>query len=230
MLTAETGWPHEEECALVTSISTAKEWPLQLRRLPKMPRGISAVSVGGGWTKFIADQHLGDGAFLTIEVVDERRLVVALHYHSAHEHIKPFQLPGVNSTIVRDCRDIEPPVEDNPQPVQASVLREVRIDERPDFQKTHMKKHESSRIVSVTPCSPKCRHPGLWQFRVFVTLASLMVRVEAQMSVWAMVIEVLFIVFARCPNCVLAYTRIGRVRRHLVHPQRPPVNMDRADN
>lgn len=145
------------------------------------------MSVGGGWAKFCADQLLGDGAFLTFEVVDERRLVVALHCRSAHDNMKPFQLPGVDGTVVRDCSDIKPPVEDNPQPVQASVRHEVRIDECPHFQKTlrktHTKKHESNRIVSATPRSRNCRHPGLWQFRVLVTLASLMFREQAQMCV-----------------------------------------------
>jgi len=77
--TAETGWPAHDECALVTSLNFAREWPLQLRRYTSGHCGVSAVSVGGRWSKFVADHHLGDGAFLTFKVVDERSLVVALH-------------------------------------------------------------------------------------------------------------------------------------------------------
>ena len=98
--TAKTGWPQVEECLLVTSISRAKEWPLQLRLHPGMPDGISAVSVGGGWAKFIADHQLGDGAFLTFEVVADDCLVVALHCRSAHEDMEPFQRTGVDFTQV----------------------------------------------------------------------------------------------------------------------------------
>lgn len=75
--TAETGWPGNDECALVTSVNFAKEWPLQFRRYSDVHTGVSAVFGGGGWAKFVADHHLGDGAFLTFEVVDERSLVVA---------------------------------------------------------------------------------------------------------------------------------------------------------
>ena len=53
-----------------------EEWPVQVRLLPDVSSGNSAVSVGGGWAKFVADHALGLGAFLTFEYVDERRLVV----------------------------------------------------------------------------------------------------------------------------------------------------------
>ena len=139
----------------MTSISRAKEWPLQLRLLPGMPDGISAVSVGGGWAKFIADHQLGDGAFLTFEVVADDCLVVALHCRGAHEDMEPFQRTGVDFTQVRGCGDIEHSQVVNPKPVLAAVLRQAHSSERPQFQKTirktHMKKHSSSRIVSAHP-------------------------------------------------------------------------------
>lgn len=82
--TAETGWPSEEECALVTSISMLKEWPLQIRQLQHVrPPGVSAVSIGGGSAIFLVDHNLNVGAFLTFEVVDSRRFVVAIHSRSA---------------------------------------------------------------------------------------------------------------------------------------------------
>ena len=76
--TAETGWPYVDECCLVTSIDFAKEWPLKFRRFADVHTGVSAVSVGGGWEQFVTDHELGDDAFLTFEMVDERTLVVAL--------------------------------------------------------------------------------------------------------------------------------------------------------
>lgn len=38
--TAETGWPATDECALVTSINFAREWPLQLRRYSNVQNGV----------------------------------------------------------------------------------------------------------------------------------------------------------------------------------------------
>lgn len=139
---------------MVTSISNVKEWPLQFRRLPDFNTGISAMSVGGGWAKFISDQHLGVGAFLTFEVVDERRLVVALHERSALEDFQPLQQQRVvEPTEVRECSDREPPPVDNTDPVHSHlpVLPKVLGDDRPQFQKTlrktHMKKHDCSILV-----------------------------------------------------------------------------------
>jgi hypothetical protein len=62
--TIETSWSGEENCALVTSITIQKEWPLRFRRFPNMRRGVSAVSVGEGWARFMSDQGLGLGALL----------------------------------------------------------------------------------------------------------------------------------------------------------------------
>ena len=151
--TAETCWPCVEECALVTSISTLKEWPLQIRRRPSMHGGISHVSIGGGWAKFVADQHLGDGALLTFEPVDERHLVVAFHQRGALEEPQHLeQLEPLRNTLVRDCRDNEAPEVDNPQPVLTAGRAEVRSDKRPHFtkilRKTHLQKLASTRIVS----------------------------------------------------------------------------------
>ncbi len=55
--TALTGWPVEEHCALVTNMTMQEEWPVQLRHLPDVSSGYSAVSVGGGWAKFLEDQN-----------------------------------------------------------------------------------------------------------------------------------------------------------------------------
>ena len=152
--TAETGWP-SEECALVTSINTLKEWPLQTRRLDDVLPGVSAVSVGGGWAKFLADHNLGKGAFLTFEVVDERHLVVALHNRSAPEDLHvPQQLHG-DTDLVRDLLEHEPPEAGDSQHTQSPLLSEAHGNERPHFRKTlrktHTLKNDSSRIVSATP-------------------------------------------------------------------------------
>ena len=106
---AETGWPGEENCALVTSISTLKEWPLQFRRLSDACAGVAAVTVGGGWSKFVEDQNLGPGAFLTFELVDERRLVVALHNRRSPEELhQPVALHQDNA-LLRDLLDRDLP-------------------------------------------------------------------------------------------------------------------------
>ena len=151
--TAETGWPGEENCALVTSISTIREWPLQFRRLHDLRKGIvKAVSVGDGWAQFIADQNLGPGAFLTFEIVDSRRLVVALHHRSAPEDFGQPHLADMDTKLVRD-RDISD-AGDNGRRHSLQVYQ-VRIDDRPNFIKTlrksHMLKQDSAQIVSANP-------------------------------------------------------------------------------
>ena len=150
--TAKTGWPTCEDCALVTSISTRKEWPLRIRRLPDAQRGISAVSIGGGWARFIADQHLGVGAFLTFEVVDSRRLVVALHRCSTAPDYSPLHQHRFDAALVRDCLQSEHTKVDRVNPMPADSHSGVRGNDRPHFLKTlrkaHMKKYASSKLVS----------------------------------------------------------------------------------
>lgn len=153
---AETGWPGEDDCALMTSITTPKEWPLQVRRIESgvLP-GISAVSVGAGWARFIAEQDLGLGAFLTFEVVDDRRLVVAVHQRCAAPDFKPLTpQPDVSSGVVRDS-ERETPAVDERHRSWSNVLPDVRSEDRPQFhktlRKTHLKKQDSSRFVSANP-------------------------------------------------------------------------------
>lgn len=142
--TTETGWPRYEDCALVTSISTAEEWPIRLQHVLDIIPGVSAVSVGAGWPKFVSDQALGHGAFLTIEIVDDRRLVVSIHRRSAVDF---DQSPAV----VRDY--CEAPLTPNNVPCLSSrqCLHDTHRDARPQFQKTlrktHTKKGASARMV-----------------------------------------------------------------------------------
>ena len=154
--TAETGWPVQEDCALVTSITFQEEWPVQLRLLPDVSTGYSAVSVGGGWAKFIAEQDLGIGAFLTLEFVDERRLVVTHHHHSCAAERQEQQQPEVDSAAARDCRSRAPPKLNPIHPSEDIALSEDRSGARPQFRKslrkTHLKKQDSSRMVSAEPC------------------------------------------------------------------------------
>lgn len=147
-LTAETGWPGEESCALVTSISVQEEWPLQLRHLPDVSSGFSAVSVGGGWAKFLTNQNLGVGSFLTFEVVDERRLVAAHHIRCAAIDCEGPQQHDVDSSAVRDPRPREPPEAEHSHCPVSIVHPEVRSATSPQFRKTIRKTHDSSRIVS----------------------------------------------------------------------------------
>ena len=124
-----------------------------------MRGGISAVSVGGGWAKFLHDQQLGFGAFMTFEVVDERRLVVALHQHRAPEFA---QQTDTVAGLVRDCCNSDLSEVLNTHPTTLTVLPEVRTGDGPQFRKklrkTHILKHASSRIVSAHPCCSPWRH------------------------------------------------------------------------
>ena len=152
--TAETGWPAEDDCTLMTSITTPKEWPLQFRRLNSgvMP-GISAVSVGAGWERFITDQNIGVGAFLTFEVVDDRRLVVAVHHRAAATTCQHLPQPDFDTGGVRGRQEY-PEVDENGRRC-LNVLPDVKSEARPTFRKTmrmsHLKKHDSSRLVSAVP-------------------------------------------------------------------------------
>lgn len=152
--TAETGWPGGEECALVTSISCVKEWPLELRRSSSVHGGVTAVSVGGGWAKFCADQHLRAGAFMTFEIVDESRLVVAIHARGAIEDYQPTAKERVvDATSEPACGDIVPPTVDNNETIPTSrrVLNEESDGSRPQFEKTlrktHLRNHDGGRLV-----------------------------------------------------------------------------------
>lgn len=131
-----------------------EEWPVQVRLLPDVSSGNSAVSVGGGWAKFVADHALGLGAFLTFEYVDERRLVVTHHQRSADIHCQPHQQPDIDSASVRNWRSREPPHVADRHTRQAMVLPEdrsgVRLQFRKQLRASHMKEQDSSRIVSAT--------------------------------------------------------------------------------
>ena len=153
--TAETGWPNEEECALVTSTSMLSEWPLQIRRLHPVLPGVSAVSICGGWAKFLTDNHLGIGAFLTFEVVDTRRLVVAIHNRSAPGDLaQPHVIHG-DTCNAGDIVEPPPTKAGDSQHTQSPLLPEAHGDERPHFskklRKTHTLKNDSKRLVSGTP-------------------------------------------------------------------------------
>ena len=151
--TTETGWPFGEHCRLVTSIDGKKEWPLCLRRLPEERRGVSAVSVGEGWARFMADQCLGLGALLTFEVVDERRLVVGIHRRNALTEPLAFQqLCWDGQHIARESTEQTEVHNSSYSQLSRPGALEFSGDTRPHFHKklskTHIKKCASSRIVS----------------------------------------------------------------------------------
>lgn len=156
----------------------AREWPLQFRRYYHEEPGVSAVSVGGGWAQFVADHHLGDGAFLTFEVVDDRSLVVALHARGVvRSNHSPEQERIVGALSQPPRSDHVPPTEDTRDPPQSvrGALTEFPSEHRPQFlkklRKTHMKKNDGGRLVSTALKSLNCLHPtGL--YRVFVDLRS----------------------------------------------------------
>ena len=111
------------------------------------------MSVGGGWAKFVIDNKLSMGAFLTFEVVDERRLVVAHHTRCTAEDGEGPHQPDINSATVREWRYIEPPEAEHPHrlatmpntDVQSNTLQRFRK----TLRKTHVAKQNNSRIVSV---------------------------------------------------------------------------------
>lgn len=154
--TAETGWPGTLECALVTSISSTKEWPVRLRRCTEVEGGVSAVAVGGGWAKFLVDQRLPTGALLTFEPVDSRCLVVALHERSAAEDSQLTQHTSMLVEAISEpgCGDIEPPPVPNSVPLDPCQCgrTEGAHESRPQFtktlRKTHLKSHDAGRLVS----------------------------------------------------------------------------------
>ena len=154
---AETGWPGAENCALVTSISTLKEWPLQIRRLHGVCAGVAAVSVGNGWAKFVEDQKLGVGAFLTFEVVDERRLVVALHNRRSPKELRQPEAIHGDNALLRDLLDRDLHEAGDPRRTPSHTLSEAHGGERTQFRKTlrktHTQKGESNRMVSAVPPS-----------------------------------------------------------------------------
>lgn len=143
---------------MVTSISTVKEWPLRFMAFPDMSAGVSAVSVCAGWPKFVCDHDLGYGAFLTFEIVDERRLVVSIHRRSALAHAVSPQ-----KHVVQECREPNDGMNNIPCLSSRPGLHELLNDSRPHFQKTLRKTHTmkcaSSRMVSWNHNSHSCTHP-----------------------------------------------------------------------
>ena len=164
--TIETGWPGSENCALVTSITMSKEWTLRLRRLPDMRRGVSAVSTGEGWARFMSDHGFGLGALLTFEVVDERRLAVGIHRRSALTEPRSFQHLSEGSRIACGSRVQAENTSSIPDHLCRHSLHLVCGEARPHFhktlRKTHTTKCASSRMVS--------RFSNCFQFRQHVSL------------------------------------------------------------
>ena len=115
------------------------------------------MSIGGGWAKFLQDQNLGEGALLTFEVVDERRLVVAIHNRSPYDLHEPQQLHGDTNEIL-DLLEREAPEAGDSQPTRSPLLSKAHGVERASFRKklrkTHTLKYDSSRLVSATPPPP----------------------------------------------------------------------------
>ena len=130
----------------------SKVWPLRLRRFPDMQRGVSAVSTGEGWARFMSDHQLGLGALLTFEVVDERRLVVGIHRRSALTEPQSFQQLPEGSHIACGSRVQAENSNSIPDHLCRHGLHPLRGDARPHFhktlRKTHTKKSASSRMVS----------------------------------------------------------------------------------
>lgn len=126
-----------------------------MRRCTELDSGVSAVSVGSGWAKFVADQRLLPGALLTFEVADSRCLVAALHGCSATVDHQTLQLErAVEANSANDRKTlVHPPVVpgDHVNPSEG-VVTEAENESRPQFQKTlrktHLKSNDAGRLVS----------------------------------------------------------------------------------
>lgn len=194
---------------------------MQMRHLPDVSEGYSAVSVGAGWAKYLSDHNLGVGAFLTFEVVDARRLVVASHIRFAPEDSEEPQQPDVDSGAVRDYRPCEPAEAQDTHRHATIVHPDVRSDEALQFRKilrkTHLKKHNSSRIVSdyhprwSTHLQPYSQFRAARQRGVFADPWNL-----GECTSYNLRGAVLG-VGAGCTNQVLAHSRQGSVRWRVVH-------------
>ncbi|KAG0571471.1 hypothetical protein KC19_VG014200 [Ceratodon purpureus] len=77
--TLKTGWPGSTLTKLVTSISTHREWPMELERPLHAEKG-PWRSVGKGWADIVRDQRIGPESSLVFEVVDDSCLVVSVFH------------------------------------------------------------------------------------------------------------------------------------------------------
>ncbi|KAG0572528.1 hypothetical protein KC19_VG102700 [Ceratodon purpureus] len=74
-----TGWPGQEECALVTRMKANQEWTVPMLRLNFTHNLGLAHSIGAGWDKFMANNSIRPGDLLAFELVDDRCLVITIH-------------------------------------------------------------------------------------------------------------------------------------------------------
>ncbi|KAG0596938.1 hypothetical protein M758_UG297500 [Ceratodon purpureus] len=56
--TKRTGWPADSECNLVTSIETLNQWPIRFKEHGDSAGTKAWVSVGGGYSKFLAENKI----------------------------------------------------------------------------------------------------------------------------------------------------------------------------
>ncbi|KAG0597156.1 hypothetical protein M758_UG316100 [Ceratodon purpureus] len=86
--TDKTGWPGCKECALVTSSSDTKDWPVHFRFEDVGGGKRRATSVGHGWPVFLRDQKVKIGSLLLLQVMDSRSLAVTIcHPDSPRKHV-----------------------------------------------------------------------------------------------------------------------------------------------
>lgn len=117
------------------------------------------MSVGAGWQKFIRDQDIGYGVFLTFEVVDELRLVVGIHRGTSLAQADSPQEDVAPNYIVNDYGESPEGMKNIPCLPSWLGINEVLGDaRRPQFQKTlrksHTKQCASSKLVSLSPKIP----------------------------------------------------------------------------
>ena len=127
-----------------------------MRRVEDRNAGVSAVSVGRGWSKFVQDQDLRVGAFLTFELVDSRCLVVSIHRRSGApatppSQVAPLHISGSSRPAQGVPQSLEPATEviessdsanyDPPSTYRAQKLKSA------DVQKAEVPKVDDSQRV-----------------------------------------------------------------------------------
>ena len=93
VFTRRTGWPHSSKCSLTTSKAQNKHWPVrfQLAGDPWCTR--AWVSVGEGYSEFLADNRVYLPALLLFEKVDDTTLAVTIHRDNALPAQEPLPPP-----------------------------------------------------------------------------------------------------------------------------------------
>ena len=95
--TKKTGWPGQLECALLTSITTPKEWSIKMKSICDPGLDEVFVSSSVDWQSFLVENEVQAGALLVFEVADARCLAVTIcHPDRPRSRPLPRHIPRRN--------------------------------------------------------------------------------------------------------------------------------------